>query len=73
MEFIHSAYSPQLEYTRFPWAAGEPLRATHYGLTDAFSPTGVSHIPVAMAASTTHIFYTKIRIPVITYVYMTFR
>jgi len=22
--------TPQLQYTRFPWAAVEPLRATHY-------------------------------------------
>jgi len=64
VEIIYSAFSSQLEYTRFPWAAGEPLRATHYGLTEAFPPTGVSHIPVAMVASTTHIFHTKIRIPI---------
>ncbi|HLR70609.1 MAG TPA: hypothetical protein VK085_04170, partial [Pseudogracilibacillus sp.] len=53
---------PQMEYTRFPWAAGEPLRATHYGLTDALAPIGVSHIPFAIVI-VIHIFYIKIRLP----------
>ena len=39
---------PQMEYTRFPWAANEPPRADALrGLIEAFPPTGVSHIPFA--------------------------
>ena len=39
---------PQMEYTRFPWAANEPPRADALrGLIEAFAPTGVSHIPFA--------------------------
>jgi len=39
---------PQMEYTRFPWAANEPPRADALrGLIEAFTPTGVSHIPFA--------------------------
>jgi len=29
----YSLRSPQLEYTRFPWAANEPPRATLYGVS----------------------------------------
>ena len=41
----YSLQSPQMEYTRFPWAANEPPRANALrGLNEAFAPTGVSHI-----------------------------
>src|SRR5699024_12761094 len=37
---------PQMEYTRFPWAANEPPRADAlWGLIEACAPTGVSHSP----------------------------
>ena len=37
-----------MEYTRFPQAAARPPRAyALWGLTQAFPPAGVSHIPFA--------------------------